>query len=101
MQGIEAPVLISAIVTLGGLLLLTFRLFLNGTLLSRTTVPREDYEKQVTIAASYADRFGEQTKAVQTLTSIVEKQAGQIEVLVRERKTAAVPSRVRSNRKGA
>jgi hypothetical protein len=102
MEEIEIPVLITAIGTLGGLLLLTFRLFLNGTLLSRTTVPREDYDKQVSIVSSYADRFGEQTDAVRSLTQTVATQTATIarltEQLARAKGTKAVSSRVRSDR---
>lgn len=99
MQGLETPVLIGAIGALGGLLLLVVRFFLNGTVLSRTTVPREDYAAQVAIAASYAQSFGEQTKAVQSLISAVDRQSAIIEKLSGQlARSKNVPSRVRSDR---
>jgi hypothetical protein len=74
------PVIVSAAIALiaamGGLLLYFLRRLGDGSLLPRATVPREDYEAQVAIVKSYADRFGEQTDAVRALTKVVEKLAG-------------------------
>lgn len=92
----DQAVLITAIGALAGLLILVFRLFLNGTLLSRTTVPREDYDRQVAIVADYAVKFGEQTKAVQSLTGIIEKQND----MIAASRNSTSRSRVRSNRPG-
>lgn len=73
------PVIVAAAIALlsamGGLLLYFLRGLGSGSLLPRTSVPREDYEAQVAMVKSYADRFGEQTEAVKTLTRAVEKLA--------------------------
>jgi hypothetical protein len=68
---IEPAVVIGAIAAMGGLLLLVIRQFMSGTILSRTVVPREDYEAVLAINASYAEKFGEQTAAVGALTIVV------------------------------
>ena len=73
---IDPVTVIGAIAALGGLLLFFLRAFATGAILPRTTVPREDYDAQVAIVKSYADRFGEQTRAVEKLTAAVEKLAG-------------------------
>lgn len=70
---IDPAVLIAAIAALAGLLIGVFRLFLTGALMSRTVVPREDYEKVLTINAGYADQFGQQSDAVKVLSAIVDK----------------------------
>lgn len=73
------PVLVTAAIALltamGGMLLLVYRSFANGAIHPRSTIPREDYEAQVQIVAQYAERFGEQTKAVEKLIAAVEKLA--------------------------
>ncbi len=60
---------------MGGLLLFIVRAFATGSILPRSTVPREDYDAQVSLVMLYADRFGEQTEAVRALTGAVEKLA--------------------------
>lgn len=73
------PIIVAAAIGLmtamGGLLLLVYRSFANGSLHPKATVPREDYDAQVAIVKSYADRFGEQTVAVTRLVKAVEKLA--------------------------
>jgi hypothetical protein len=70
---IDQAVLIAAIGTLGGLLLLVVRLFLTGKLYSSETVPRHDYDRQIAIVESYAQKFGEQTDAIRTMAATQEK----------------------------
>ncbi len=73
------PIIVAAAIGLmtamGGLLMLVYRSFANGSLHPKATVPREDYDAQVAIVAKYADRFGEQTEAVKALVQAVEKMA--------------------------
>jgi hypothetical protein len=48
-------------------------LFYTGRILPRNAVPREDYEALRAINASYAERFGQQTDAVKTLSAAVDR----------------------------
>ena len=72
---IDPAVLIAAIAALAGLLIGVFRLFLTGALMSRSVVPREDYEALRQINASYAERFGQVIDAVKGLSAVVARLA--------------------------
>ena len=78
---LDPAVVIAAISALGALLILMFRLFLTGAIHPRNMVPREDYEAQVAITASYAAKFGEQTEVVKASSTTVEKLGATIEHL--------------------
>jgi hypothetical protein len=54
------------------LALLVLTLFYAGRILSRSTVPREDYDRVLAINATYAEKFSEQTDAVQRLAAALE-----------------------------
>lgn len=74
------PIIVAAAIALmsamGALILHFLRGLGSGSLLPRSSVPREDYDAQIAIVKSYADRFGEQTEAVKALTKAVEALAG-------------------------
>lgn len=72
---IDPLAVIGAIGAMGALLLFIVRAFATGAILPRSTVTRDDYDAQVRLVTSYADRFGEQTRAVERLTAAVEKLA--------------------------
>lgn len=72
---IDPAVLVAFIGTILGLLGVVIRQFMAGNLLSRTVVPREDYDRVVAINEGYAARFGEQTEAVKTLAVAVDRLA--------------------------
>ena len=72
---IDPAVLIAAIAALAGLLIGVFRLFLTGAFMSRSVVPREDYEALRQINASYAERFGQVIDAVKGLSAVVDRLA--------------------------
>lgn len=73
---IEPAVLIGFIGAILALLGLVFRMFVNGQLMNpEKAVPRADYDKQVAIVATYAEKFSEQTTAVKGLAGTVERLA--------------------------
>lgn len=69
---IDVALVVAAIAALGGLLLEILRRFAKGDLLSRNVVPREDYDRIVSINESYAAKFGEQTTAITTLAAALD-----------------------------
>jgi hypothetical protein len=70
---VAAELLIAFISAMLALLALILRLFVTGALHPRETVPREDYERVITINEGYAAKFGEQTESIRTLAGTVEK----------------------------
>ena len=85
---IDPAVLIGFIGAILALLGLVFRMFVNGDLLSKNSVPRADYERVIAINEGYAAKFGEQTTAIGGLASTIEKAVAEL-----------VSSRVRSDGK--
>ena len=63
---IPLETLLGPVAALALALLIIYR-FMEGKLLSRNVVPREDFDRVVAINESYAVRFGEQTEVVRDL----------------------------------